>query len=49
MRRWVSDTLLAEGQIAAEDLELFEVTDSSEAAVRAVVETYRREHPHRLP
>ena len=48
MRRWVSDTLLAEGQIAPDDLELFAVTDSPEAAVRAIVETHRREHPHRL-
>lgn len=43
MRAWM-DTLLDEGQVSAEDLELFEVTDSPEAAVRAIVEPYRRRH-----
>ncbi len=43
---WVHDTLLAEGQIGADDLSLFAVTDDPDAAVRAVVDPYRTEGEH---
>jgi uncharacterized protein (TIGR00730 family) len=43
---WVHQTLLPEGQIDEEDINLFAVTDDPEAAVRAVVECYRGECEH---
>lgn len=43
---WVHDTLLAEGQIATDDISLFAVTDDPAAAVRAVVSCYREECEH---
>jgi len=43
---WVHDTLLAEGQIGADDINLFAVTDDPGAAVRAVVACYRDECEH---
>jgi uncharacterized protein (TIGR00730 family) len=46
MVRWLSDTLLEEGQIVPDDLELFEITDSPQAAVRAVVDCYHRVCTH---
>ncbi len=42
MVRWARDTLLPEGQIAQDDLDLFTVTDDPHAAVRGVVDCYRR-------
>ncbi|MBI3647475.1 MAG: TIGR00730 family Rossman fold protein [Actinobacteria bacterium] len=41
MVEWTRETLLAEGQISREDLDLFVVTDEPDAAVRAVTDCYR--------
>jgi uncharacterized protein (TIGR00730 family) len=40
---WVKDTMLAEGKISPEDLELLAVTDSTEEACRVIVECYENE------
>jgi uncharacterized protein (TIGR00730 family) len=37
---WIKDTLLAEGKISPEDLELLAITDSPEDACRIIVECY---------
>jgi uncharacterized protein (TIGR00730 family) len=37
---WIKDTLLAEGKISPEDLELLAITDSPEEACRIIVECY---------
>ena len=39
---WVKGTLLAEGKISAEDLELLVVTDSPEETVRVIVDCHER-------
>jgi uncharacterized protein (TIGR00730 family) len=46
MLEWVKDTLLVEGQISPRDLELFEITDEPERAVRGVVDCYRGDCDH---
>ena len=38
---WFRDTLLREGTVSANDIDLFVVTDDPEAAVRAIVDPYR--------
>jgi hypothetical protein len=40
---WIKDTLLAEGKVSADDLELLAVTDSAEEACRIIVECYDNE------
>jgi uncharacterized protein (TIGR00730 family) len=42
LRSWIVDTMLAEGKISPEDLDLLVVTDSPAEAVRIVSECYRR-------
>jgi uncharacterized protein (TIGR00730 family) len=39
---WVHQTLLTEGQIGEEDINLFALTDDPAAAVRAVVDSFRK-------
>ncbi|MEA2520401.1 MAG: hypothetical protein QOI81_47 [Actinomycetota bacterium] len=39
---WVHQTLLVEGQIGEEDINLFALTDDPAAAVRAVVDSFRK-------
>jgi uncharacterized protein (TIGR00730 family) len=39
---WIRDTLLAEGKVSAEDVELMVVTDDPEEVVRVVVDCYER-------
>ncbi len=46
MVRWLEDTMIPNGHISPEDLELFSVVDDPDAAVRAVVNCYRRECAH---
>jgi uncharacterized protein (TIGR00730 family) len=41
LRRWIKDTLLAEGKISPEDLRLLVVTDSVEQAQGLIVNCYR--------
>jgi uncharacterized protein (TIGR00730 family) len=40
---WIKDTLLAEGKVSPDDLELLAVTDSAEEACRIIVECYDNE------
>ena len=37
---WIRDTLLAEGKISPDDVDLVTITDSPEEAVRVVVDCY---------
>jgi uncharacterized protein (TIGR00730 family) len=39
---WIRDTMLAEGKVSSDDLDLLVVTDSPEEAVRVIVDTDRR-------
>ncbi len=41
MVAWIRDSMLREGTIAADDIDLLAVTDDPEAAVRAVVDPFR--------
>jgi uncharacterized protein (TIGR00730 family) len=41
LRRWIKDTVLAEGKISPDDLRLLVVTDSVEQAQRLIVDCYR--------
>ena len=41
MVSWIRDTLLREGTVSANDLDLFVLTDDPQTAVRAVVDPYR--------
>jgi uncharacterized protein (TIGR00730 family) len=42
LRKWIEDTLVAEGKISPDDLDLLVVTDSPEEAVSIVTECYER-------
>ena len=46
---WTRDTLLANGYISPDDLDLLSVTDDADEAVRIVVECYRNECSHVMP
>lgn len=46
---WLHETVYEEGNISPEDLSLFVLVDDPEAAVRAVVNCFRRECIHPIP
>jgi uncharacterized protein (TIGR00730 family) len=41
---WIKETVLADGKISAEDLDMFRVTDDAEEAVAMMVEAQRHRH-----